>query len=107
MLVPFKKYYISDAAVEEIPRPAPPDLYCFFSVINSDTLIREAFEPKTQTLPPYFDLTPFTSFQHFANSQISISELFPLSSFYVVFFPFFFDFLNFTLLLNNCYGLAF
>ncbi|XP_071916267.1 replication protein A 70 kDa DNA-binding subunit B-like [Coffea arabica] len=75
LLVPFKKYFISDAAVDEIPRPAPSDLYRFFWVINSATMIKEVFEPETPILPLFFDLTPFTSFQHFADSQISINMM--------------------------------
>ena len=75
LLVPFKKYYIGGASVEEVPRPASPDLYRFFWIINRDTLIKEIFETGTPSLPPYFDLTPFTSFQHLADSRVSPPSL--------------------------------
>nr|XP_027079638.1 uncharacterized protein LOC113702709 [Coffea arabica]XP_027079639.1 uncharacterized protein LOC113702709 [Coffea arabica] len=75
LLVPFKKYCIGGASVEEIPKPTLPDLYRFFWIINKDTLIREVFEPDMPSLPPYFHLTPFTSFQHLADSQASINMM--------------------------------
>ncbi|XP_071900926.1 replication protein A 70 kDa DNA-binding subunit B-like [Coffea arabica] len=75
LLLPFKKYCIGGASVEEVPRPASPDLYRFFWILTRDTLIKEVFEPETPSLPPYFDLTPFTSFQHLADSHVSINMM--------------------------------
>ncbi|XP_027155472.1 uncharacterized protein LOC113755762 [Coffea eugenioides] len=73
LLLPFRKYYISNAEVHEIPELVGTGLYSFYWVINEGTITEESAASEELALPFYFELRSFQYFHFMADTDTLIS----------------------------------
>ncbi|XP_071916721.1 replication protein A 70 kDa DNA-binding subunit B-like isoform X2 [Coffea arabica] len=69
LLLPFRKYYISNAEIRRLAELPPDCFYPFYWVINSDTSIREATDVGLPVLPFYFGLRSYDSLHFVADTN--------------------------------------
>ncbi|XP_071907370.1 uncharacterized protein [Coffea arabica] len=74
-LLPFWKYYVSNAELREIPELVGTGLYSFYWVINEGTVIEEAAGSGELALPFYFELHSFQYFHFVADTNIFINVM--------------------------------
>lgn len=83
LLLPFRKYYVSNAEVREVPQGVQPG---FYWVITRDTVIREALDVGEPILPFYFHLRSYDSLHFVAETNKFISLLSLFISFLFLFY---------------------
>lgn len=71
-LLPFRKYYISNAEVRDIPELVGTGLYSFYWVIDKGTIIQAAVGSGELALPFYFELRSFHYFHFVVDTDIFI-----------------------------------
>ena len=85
LLLPFRKYYISNAEIRRLAELPPDCFYPFYWVINSDTSIREATDVGLPVLPFYFGLRSYDSLHFVADTNNLISRFsLPFSCFFFI-----------------------
>ncbi|XP_071920427.1 uncharacterized protein [Coffea arabica] len=71
-LLPFRKYYISNAEVRDIPELVGTGLYSFYWVIDKGTIIQAAVGSGELALPFYLELRSFHYFHFVVDTDIFI-----------------------------------